>query len=153
MATLTQPKHLRKQTQNHSQFSHRITGVYWNLFGQKRTSEWCWPSQTAGMPCFLQKNGVSVNEEVWGVVDSCFRSVRVYARWEQSLLWLVFTGMRVGMCFAKFSSHVSKDMLTCDIGLSNLLKHAAYLVLDQRDLCTNASFKYLAHASWICYLK
>ena len=25
MATLSQPKHLRKQTQNHSQFSHRIT--------------------------------------------------------------------------------------------------------------------------------
>ena len=25
MATLAQPKHLRKQTQNHSQFSHRIT--------------------------------------------------------------------------------------------------------------------------------
>lgn len=28
MATLAQPKHLRKQTQNHSQFSHRITKMY-----------------------------------------------------------------------------------------------------------------------------
>ena len=54
--------------------------------------------------------------------------------------------------FCKLSSNVSKDMSTCDIGLSNVLKHAAYLVLDQRDLCTNASLKDLAHASWILNL-
>ena len=28
MATLAQPKHLRKQTQNPSQFSHRITALF-----------------------------------------------------------------------------------------------------------------------------
>ena len=51
-----------------------------------------------------------------------------------------------------FFSNVSKDMSTCDIGLYQVLKHAAYFVLDQWDLPTNLCLKDLACTSWIWYL-
>ena len=43
--------------------------------------------------------------------------------------------------FCKLSSLVSKEMSTCDIGLSNVLKHAAHFALDQWDLSTQLASK------------
>ena len=71
-----------------------------NSFWPKCTSGNVCGSQVAELALFLQQEGVFVNEEVWDVVQSCFRSVRVCERCLQSLLWLVVTGMRDWSCFA-----------------------------------------------------
>ena len=55
-------------------------GVCMNKLWPKRTSKLSCATQSAGMPCFLQKNGVLMNEGVLRMKESCFRSVRVYAR-------------------------------------------------------------------------
>ena len=54
------------------------------------------------MPCFLQKNGVSGNEGVLGMVWSCFRLVREYEMCGQSLFRLLLAGSECGTCFAMF---------------------------------------------------
>ena len=54
------------------------------------------------MPCFLQKNGVLMNEEVLRIEDSCFRSAWVYEKCLQSLLRLVLTGNQSWISFAMF---------------------------------------------------
>ena len=48
--------------------------------------------------------------------------------------------------------YLKQENASFKTGLSNALNYAAPLVLDQSDLCTNASFKDLAHASWILNL-
>ena len=93
------------------------------------------------MPYFLQKNGVLMNEEVLRIKDPCFRSAWVYEKCLQSLLQLMFSGMGDWSEFASVSSHVSKEMSTCDIGLYQVLKHVAYFVLDQCDLPTKSCLK------------
>ena len=52
----------------------------------------------------------------------------------------------------QFFFSCKQDSVSCDICLSNVLKHAAYLVLDHRDLSTNLCLKDLACTSWIWYL-
>ena len=58
-------------------------------------------TKSAGMPCFVQFNGVSVNGEVLKVVRSCLSSVMMYGKCLQTLPWLVSAGMRDGVVFAK----------------------------------------------------
>ena len=48
--------------------------------------------------------------------------------------------------------YLKQENASFNTGMYNALKYAAYLVLDQRDLCINASLKDLAHASWILNL-
>ena len=43
-----------------------------------------------------------MNDEVWNMVGSCFRSVGSSEKCLQSLLKLVLAGMRDGISFAKF---------------------------------------------------
>ena len=71
-------------------------------------------TQTAGMPCFVQFNGVSVNGEVLKVVRSCLSSGLMFGMCSTSLLWLVLTGMRVGFSKCKVSSILSKS---CQVGM------------------------------------
>ena len=46
-------------------------------------------TQTAGMPCFVQYNGVFVNGEVLKVVRSCLSSVMMFGMCSTSLSKLV----------------------------------------------------------------
>ena len=59
-------------------------------------------TQTAGMPCFGQFNGDSVNERVLGMVGSSSSSVRMFRKCTKSLLKLVLTEMKVLLCYASF---------------------------------------------------
>ena len=59
-------------------------------------------TQTAGMPCFGQFNGDSVNERVLGMVGSCSSSEWMFRICLTSLLKVVLAEMRVGMCYGKF---------------------------------------------------
>ena len=68
-------------------------GVCLNKLWPKRTSKLSCATQSAGMPCFVQQNGVLMNDEVWNVVGSCFRSVGSSEKCLQSLLWLLLAGM------------------------------------------------------------
>ena len=52
----------------------------------KRTSKLSCATQSAGMPCFVQQNGVLMFGEVLKVVRSCLRSVREYGMCGESLL-------------------------------------------------------------------
>ena len=52
-------------------------------------------TQTAGMPCFEQFNGDSVNERVLGRVGSCSSSVRVFRKCTKFLLKLLCAEMKV----------------------------------------------------------
>ena len=49
----------------------------------------------------------------------------------------------------KLSSNVSKDSVSCVIGLCQALKHDAHFALDQWDLSTQLCLKYLACTSKI----
>ena len=53
------------------------------------------------MPCFLQKNSVSVNEGVLGMVWLCFRLVREYEVCSQSWFELLLAGSECWTSFAK----------------------------------------------------
>ena len=75
-----------------------------NKLWPKRTSKLSCATQSAGMPCFVQQNGVLMFGEVLKVVRSCLRSVMMYGKCLQTLLWLVVTGMRDVFSFAKFLS-------------------------------------------------
>ena len=59
-------------------------------------------TQTAGMPCFGQFNGDSVNERVLGMVGSCFSLGLMIRKCLTSLLKLVLAEMRVVLCYASF---------------------------------------------------
>ena len=59
-------------------------------------------TQTAGMPCFEQFNGDSVNGKVLGMVHSCSSSEWIFRICLTSLLKAWFTGMIVGICYGKF---------------------------------------------------
>ena len=73
-----------------------------NKLWPKRTSKLSCATQSAGMPCFVQQNGVLMFGEVLKVVRSCLRSVMMYGKCLQTLLLLVVTGMRDVISFAKF---------------------------------------------------
>ena len=73
-----------------------------NKLWPKRTSKLSCATQSAGMPCFVQQNGVLMFEEVLKMVSSFLRSVMMYGKCLQTLLWLVVTGMRDVISFAKF---------------------------------------------------
>ena len=64
-----------------------------NKLWPKRTSKLSCATQSAGMPCFVQQNGVLMLEEVLEVVGSCFRSVEEYGMCSQCLLKLVLAAM------------------------------------------------------------
>ena len=73
-----------------------------NWFWSRRTRGLSCATQTAGMPCFVQFNGVSGNGEVSRVKGSCFRSVREYGKCGESMSWLVVAAMRVVVQNARF---------------------------------------------------
>ena len=73
-----------------------------NQLWPKRTSKLSCATQSAGMPCFVQQNGVLMNDEVWNMVGSCFRSVGSSEKCLQSLLWLLLAGSECGTSFVKF---------------------------------------------------
>ena len=64
-----------------------------NQLWPKRTSKLSCATQSAGMPCFVQQNGVLMFREVLKVVGSCFRSVEEYGMCGESLLKLVLAAM------------------------------------------------------------
>ena len=59
-------------------------------------------TQTAGMPCFVQFNGGSVNKRVLERVGSCSSSVRIFRKCTKFLLKLVCAEMKVVLCYASF---------------------------------------------------
>ena len=73
-----------------------------NQLWPKRTSKLSYATQSAGMHCFVQQNGVLMFREVLKVVGSCFRPGLMFGMCSTSLLRLVLTGMRVGPQYAKF---------------------------------------------------
>ena len=85
------------------------------------------------------------------MVELCLRSVLVYGRCVQSLLELLFTGMKDGE-FLQCFFHLKQESASCDIGLSNTPKHAASFSLDQWDLSTKLCLKDLACTSKIMNL-
>ena len=64
-----------------------------NKLWPKRTSKLSCATQSAGMPCFVQQNGVLMIGEVLKVVRSCLRSVGSSEKCLQSLLWPLLAGM------------------------------------------------------------
>ena len=73
-----------------------------NWFWPRRTNGLSYGPQSAGMPCFVQYNGVLRFREVWKVVGSCFRPVEEDGMCSQCLLRLVLTKMCVVVQYAKF---------------------------------------------------
>ena len=73
-----------------------------NKLWPKRTSKLSCATQSAGMPCFVQQNGVLMFGEVLKVVRSCLRSVMMYGKCLQGLCFVVLTGDGIFSCFAKF---------------------------------------------------
>ena len=59
-------------------------------------------TQTAGMPCFGQFNGDSVNERVLGMVGSCSSSEWRFRICLTRLLQGFFAEMKVVRCYAMF---------------------------------------------------
>ena len=59
-------------------------------------------TQTAGMPCFGQFNGDSVNGKVLEMVGSCSISEWMFRMCTKSFLKLVLTEMKVVLCYASF---------------------------------------------------
>ena len=51
-----------------------------NKLWPKRTSKLSCATQSAGMPCFVQQNGVLMFGEVLKMVRSCLRSVMMYGK-------------------------------------------------------------------------
>ena len=73
-----------------------------NKLWPKRTSKLSCATQSAGMPCFVQQNGVLMNDEVWNMVGSCFRSVGSSEKCLQSLFRQLLAGMCVMVQNASF---------------------------------------------------
>ena len=68
-------------------------GVCMKWFWPRRTNGLSCATQSAGMPCFVQYNGVFVNGEVLKVVRSCLSSVMMFGMCSTSLSKLVLAEM------------------------------------------------------------
>ena len=70
-------------------------------------------NSSAGMPCFVQQNGVLMFGEVLKVVGSCFRSGLMFGKCSRSLLWLVVAAMRDDVQNAKLGCRLPQAPQAC----------------------------------------